>query len=78
MDTVKLEFPVEAYQRLRELVVAGGKWQATGEGGLHSASQLLLMMDGQVVVAQRAMQQEAAKPAEKPVAPPEDSGTAAP
>jgi hypothetical protein len=53
---VKLELPFDAYQRLRELVLAAGKYPATGENGIHSASQLLLFMDQQVQAVQLAEQ----------------------
>lgn len=48
MDEIVLKLPLNAFARLREMVIAGGKFPATGENGLHSASQLLLLMDQQV------------------------------
>lgn len=48
-----IKFPPEAYARAREMILAGGKHPATGENGLHSASQLLLFMDQQVQQQQR-------------------------
>lgn len=48
MNEITLKLPVDAYARLREMVLAGGKNLATGENGIHSASQLLLFMDQQL------------------------------
>jgi hypothetical protein len=39
--------PISLYIRMRDMIVAAGKWPATGENGLHSASQLLLVLGEQ-------------------------------
>lgn len=48
MNEVILKLSVDAYARLREMILAGGKHPATGENGIHAASQLLIFMDQQV------------------------------
>ncbi len=59
MDKITLTFEAAGYARLREMVIAGGKFLATGENGIHSASQLLLYMDQQVEAQARAAAQKA-------------------
>lgn len=54
MDEITLKLPVDVYARLREMVLAGGKYPATGENGIHSASQLLLFMDQQIQQQQKS------------------------
>lgn len=62
MNEIILRLPSDAYARLREIVLAGGKHPATGENGLHSASQLLLFMDQQVQQQQRQPPVERSEP----------------
>lgn len=62
MSTIILALPPEVYTRMREMIIAGGKYPATGENGIHAASQLLLFLDQQIQEQQKATPASEGKP----------------